>query len=60
EKIDINGHRARNQRGEASGRRLGGHYDRATKQGVGTLGDYRQFRLRLAGEIVRLQQSLAD
>ena len=60
EKIDINGHRSRNQRGEATGRRLGGHYDRTTKQGARALGDYRQFRFRIAGEIVRLQQSLAD
>jgi len=60
DKIDTNGHRVRNQRGEATGRRLGGHYDRTPVSGGRGGGDYGQFRRRLAGEIIRLRQSLKE
>ncbi|MBQ17890.1 MAG: hypothetical protein CMJ65_12270 [Planctomycetaceae bacterium] len=58
DKIDTNGHRARNQRGKATGRRLGGHYDRTPGPGGRGGGDYGHFRRRLAVEITRLRESL--
>ena len=56
-RIDTNGHQARAERGQATKRRMGNHYDRST--GSGAAVDYESFRRQLAGEILRLQHALA-
>ena len=56
--IDKNGHRARAQRGGATKRRMGNHYDRTSPHGERTTTDYVRFRRRLADEILRMRQVL--
>jgi len=56
-RIDTNGHQARAERGQATKRRMGNHYDRSI--GSGAAVDYESFRRQLAGEILRLQHALA-
>ncbi len=56
--ISSDGHRARTSRGEAGGLRMGNHYDRSPGDIQKTIAGYRQFRKRLAQEILRLRESL--
>ena len=58
-RIDTNGHQARAERGLATKRRLGNHYDRSTGPGQEAAVDYESFRRQLAGEILRLQRALS-
>jgi len=57
-RIDIKGHQARAQRGLATKRRMGNHYDRSTGPDQEAAVDYGRFRRELADEILRLQRAL--